>query len=502
MAGAQKLYQEGKITYMRTDSVNLSGQAIASAKDYIVSTYGAEYSQVRKFTTKAAGAQEAHEAIRPTDMGLEKGSSNEYDQKLYSLIRSRALASQMAPAKLEKTTITIAISTATEVFEAKGEVIIFDGFLKVYGTSKKEDAIMPAVTSGDALQLNEATARQTFARPPARYTEGALVKKLEDLGIGRPSTYATIIDTVQTRGYVVKGEGEGTEREVIVLSLKQGNLGREVVTEKTGADRGKLVPTPAGELIADFLGDHFTQVVDYDFTADVEKKFDAIADDKLARNDMLSDFYAPFHKLIEQSGGIDRSKVGASRIVGNDPKTGKVITARFGRFGPMLQLGETESEEKPKFAPMPAGAKIETVTLEQALKMFKLPRTVGTTEKGDEIKANIGRFGPYIQIGKIYVSIKPISPFEITEAEARMLYDEKLKAEAAKNIADFGDGVKVLNGRFGPYVTDGSKNVKMPKTIAPTDITHEQAKEMLQKAPAKKKAPTKRPATKKPRTKK
>lgn len=487
MASAQKLYQEGKITYMRTDSVNLSGQAIASAKDFITATYGAQYSQVRNFKTKAAGAQEAHEAIRPTDMALEEGSSNEYDQKLYNLIRTRALASQMAPAQLEKTTITIAISTTSEVFEAKGEVIVFDGFLKVYGTNKKEDAILPAMQSGDALNLNEATARQTFARPPARYTEGSLVKKLEDLGIGRPSTYATIIDTVQTRGYVVRGEGEGTEREVIVLSLKDGDLGREVVQEKTGADRGKLVPTPSGELIADFLGDHFEQVVDYDFTADVEEQFDKIADNKMARNDMLGEFYGPFHKLIEQSGGIDRSKVGASRPVGTDPKTGKVITARFGRFGPMLQLGDTEGEEKPKFAPLPAGAKIETVTLEQALEAFKLPRLVGQTADGQDIKANVGRFGPYIQIDKLYVSIKPLDPRDITLDQALELYAEKLKAEAEKNIADFGDGIKVLNGRYGPYITDGSKNAKIPKDTEPKSITHDQAKELLAAAPAAKK---------------
>jgi len=492
MASAQKLYQDGKITYMRTDSVNLSGQAIASAKDYIISTFGTEYSQVRQFKTKSSGAQEAHEAIRPTDMALEKASSNEYDQKLYNLIRSRTLASQMAPAKLEKTTITIAISTAKEVFEAKGEVIIFDGFLKVYGTSKKEDAILPAMHSGDALQLTEATARQTFARPPARYTEGSLVKKLEELGIGRPSTYATIIDTVQTRGYVIKGEGEGTEREVILLSLKNNDLGREIVTEKTGADRGKLVPTPAGELIADFLGDHFTQVVDYDFTADVEEKFDAIADSKLARNDMLQEFYNPFHKLIEQSGGIDRSKVGASRTVGTDPKTGKLITARFGRFGPMLQLGDTDSEEKPKFAPMPAGAKIESVTLEQALEAFKLPRLVGQTTDGQDIKANIGRFGPYIQVGKLFVSIKPLDPRDITLDQALELYAEKLKAEAEKNITDFGDGIKVLNGRYGPYITDGKKNAKIPKDTDPKSITHDQAKELLAAAPAAKKRFTRR----------
>lgn len=484
MASAQKLYQEGKITYMRTDSLNLSGQAIAAAKDYIVSEYGEQYSQVRTFKTKSAGAQEAHEAIRPTDMRLEKGSSNEYDQKLYDLIRRRTLASQMAPAKLEKTTVTIAISTAKQAFEAKGEVILFDGFLKVYGTSKKEDAILPAMAANDALELNEATAKQTFARPPARYTEGSLVKKLEELGIGRPSTYATIIDTIQTRGYVIRGEGEGKEREAIVLSLKNNTVDREVITEKTGADKGKLVPTPAGELIADFLGEHFDRVVDYDFTADVEKKFDQIAENKMARNDMLSEFYGPFHKLIEQSGGIDRSKVGASREVGSDPKTGKTITARFGRFGPMLQLGDTEGDEKPQFAPLPAGTKIETITLDEALYAFKLPRLVGQTADGQDIKANIGRFGPYIQVGKLFVSIKPEDPHDITLEKALELYAAKLKAEAEKNIADFGDGVKVLNGRFGPYITDGKKNAKIPKETDPKSITHEQALQMLADAPA------------------
>ncbi|USN96307.1 MAG: type I DNA topoisomerase [Candidatus Nomurabacteria bacterium] len=487
MASAQKLYQAGKITYMRTDSVNLSGQAIAAIKDFIVSKYGADYSQVRQFKTKSSGAQEAHEAIRPTDMGLEQGSSNEYDQKLYNLIRNRTLASQMAPARLEKTTITISISSSKETFEAKGEVILFDGFLKVYGTNKKEDDILPAVTKGDLLQLNEATAKQTFARPPARFTEGSLVKKLEELGIGRPSTYATIIDTIQTRGYVLRGEGEGTERDTIVLSLKNDTVNKEVIQEKTGADRGKLVPTPAGELIADFLGEHFEQVVDYDFTAKVEEQFDQIATNKLARNAMLKAFYTPFHKLIEQSGGIDRSKVGQSRTIGTDPKTGKLITARFGRFGPMLQLGEATDDDKPQFAPMPTGAKIESVTLEQALVAFQLPRLVGTTSDGKEIKANIGRFGPYIQVDKLFVSIKPEDPHDITLEKALELYEAKLKAEAEKNIADFGDGVKVLNGRWGPYVTDGKKNAKIPKDTDPKSITHEQAKQMLDEAPTSKK---------------
>jgi DNA topoisomerase I len=530
MSSAQKLYQEGKITYMRTDSVNLSGQAIASAKEYITSAFGPEYSQVRQYKTKSSSAQEAHEAIRPTDMRLEKGSSNEYDQKLYTLIRNRTLASQMASAKLEKTTVTIAISTTKEQFEAKGEVIIFAGFMKVYGASKKDADILPAVASGDALDLLSAQAKQVFARPPARYTEGSLVKKLEELGIGRPSTYATIINTVQVRGYVEKGEGEGAPRDVIVLSYppassdsnnssssrpipadtagvagegdeavaaiseqtEHNGISRQVIQEKTGADKGKLIPTPSGELISDFLGDHFDQIVDYGFTADVEEEFDQIAAGALARNTMLERFYTPFHKLITESGGIDRSTVGASREIGNDPKTGKPIIARFGRFGPMLQLGSTESEEKPKFAPMPAGKKIETITLDEALYAFKLPRLVGETADGKEIKANIGRFGPYIQIDKLFVSIKPIDPHDITLDQALELYAAKLKSEAEKNIADFGDGIKVLNGRYGPYITDGKKNAKIPKDTDPKTITHEAAKAMLKEAPAGKKRFTKR----------
>jgi len=486
MSSAQKLYQEGKITYMRTDSVNLSGQAINDAKNYITSAFGEEYSTVRTFKTKNASAQEAHEAIRPTDMSLENGSSNEYDQKLYNLIRTRALASQMSPAKLERTTVTIAISTSKLAFEAKGEVIVFPGFLKVYGGGKKDPDILPPMTAGQTLALETATAKQTFARPPARFTEGSLVKKLEELGIGRPSTYATIINTIQVRDYAVKGEEEGKERDVIVLSVQPSTeVNREVVQEKTGSDRGKLVPTPIGHLISDFLNDHFEQVVDYGFTASVEEDFDKIAAGALARNVMLEKFYTPFHKLIENSGGIDRSKVAQATEVGVDPKTGKTIYARFGRFGPMLQLGDTEDKEnKPQFAPMPAGARIETVTLEQALVAFQLPRLVGTTEDGKDIKANIGRFGPYIQVDKLFVSIKPLDPHEITLDEALELYAAKLKSEAEKNIADFGDGIKVLNGRYGPYITDGKKNAKIPKDDDPKKITHEQAKALLKAAPA------------------
>ena len=370
MSSAQKLYQEGKITYMRTDSMTLSGQAIAAATNYIKDTYGEKYSQVRAFKTKSAGAQEAHEAIRPTDMSRERGSSNEYDQKLYDLIRRRTLASQMAQAKLEKTVITIDILPADDSvsilserlragsdkgpdalsnsgsrcsdktktlssnlhFEAKGEVIVFDGFLKVYGGSKKDAEILPAVSSGNTLELASANARQLFARAPARYSEGSLVKKLEDLGIGRPSTYATIINTVQVRGYAEKGESEGAPRDIICIDLKNGIISRDIVQEKTGSDKGKLVPTPAGEVVSDFLTNHFQQIVDYGFTAKVETSFDKIAAGALARNKMLESFYIPFHKLIVNSGGIDRSTVTKAREIGIDPKTGKPILARFGRF--------------------------------------------------------------------------------------------------------------------------------------------------------------------------
>ena len=499
MASAQKLYQEGRITYMRTDSVNLSSQAIAASADYIKRLYGIEYSHVRKFKTKSAGAQEAHEAIRPTDITRESVSGSDYDQRLYDLIRRRTLASQMAPAKLENTTITISINDGEKqnnssktndklVFEAKGQVVLFDGFLRVYGGGK-DDTILPTVKSGDQLQRHSVEARQVFARPPARYTEGTLVKKLEELGIGRPSTYATIMNTIQTRGYAEKGDSEGVPRDVVLLQLIDNKVEREITQEKTGSNKGKLVPTPAGELISGFLTDHFDRVVDYGFTADVEKDFDDIAGDRLARNTMLEKFYAPFHALIEQSGNIDRRTVGANREVGIDPKSGKPIIARFGRFGPMLQLGSSDDKaDKPQFAPLPKGAKIETVTLEQALHAFELPRLVGQTEDGQDIKANVGRFGPYIQIGKLYVSLKDIDPREVTQEQARELYAAKLKAEAEKNIADFGDGIKVLNGRFGPYVTDGSKNAKIPKDTDPKTITRDQAVELLANAPQKRSA--------------
>jgi DNA topoisomerase-1 len=494
MSTAQKLYEQGFITYMRTDSISISNIALASIASFVEGTYGKEYLTVRNFKSKSKLAQEAHEAIRPTDMSLEIASTNEYDQKLYDLIRRRTLASQMASAKLEKTIISIEIasrSTSSKkyIFEAKGEVITFDGFLRVYGKNKEE--ILPSLSSGDVLDLTSAQAKQLFSKPPARYTEGSLVKKLEELGIGRPSTYATIINTVQVRGYAERGEGEGIAREVVVLSYapassEKSEVTREIVQEKTGADRGKLVPTPAGELISDFLTNHFDKIVDYGFTAEIEDHMDHIASNKLARNTMLHEFYDPFMALIKKSSDIDRKTVGANREVGIDPKTNKPIIARFGRFGPMLQLGTPEDEEKPQFAPLPKGTRIESITLEQALEAFKLPRLVGQTEDGQDITANIGRFGPYIQVGKLYVSITPLDPHDITLSQARELYEEKLKKEAEKNIANFGDGIKILNGRWGAYITDGKKNAKIPKDIEPKKITHDEAKKFLAEAPERK----------------
>jgi DNA topoisomerase-1 len=480
MAAAQKLYQSGKITYMRTDSLNLSSQFLAAATEYIKSQFGADYHQFRTFKTKSTNAQEAHEAIRPTNPKTATAGDNPYEQKLYDLIRRRTLASQMADAKIEKTTVTI----APHGFEASGEVVLFDGFLKISPSKIPEE--LPKLAVGDKLKAENITARQVFARPPARYSEGSLVKKLEELGIGRPSTYATIINTIQTRGYAEKGTSDGQEREVIELKLNDKNIIRDIITEKSGADKGKLLPTASGTVVSDFLSGHFTDIVDYDFTAGIENELDEIARNKLGRNKMLRDFYDPFHASIDEAKTIDRSAVSGARVLGNDPKTGEVVLARIGRFGPMLQMGEaSDKDKKPRFANFPKGARLETITLEQALTMFQLPRAVGRTVDGQEIIASIGRFGPYIKVGQTFVNIKNSDPFTITEEEARDFYMSKQAADAAKNIADFGDGLKILNGRFGPYVTDGKKNVKIPKSRDPAKITADQAKEMIAGAPTK-----------------
>lgn len=485
MSLAQRLYEAGAITYMRTDSLNISGDALGAMTNYIKSQYGDNYHQIRTFKTKTAGAQEAHEAIRPTNVTVQLAGADEQQRKLYNLIWRRTLASQMTPAVLEKTTMTIVASQSNQPLEAKGEIVVFDGFLKVYGRSG-EDKLLPNIEAGESLELMRAEAIENLSRGPARYTEASLVKKLEEMGIGRPSTYASTISTIQSRNYVERGDIEGEERTIKKIVLAGGNVSASTEIIFYGKDSNKLVPTDTGIVVTDFLVKHFAKVMEYDFTKGVEEELDQIAEGKKKRVEVLRQFYTPFHELIEKSADITRAEASQARLVGNDPKSGLPIYARFGRYGAMLQRGEQSDDPKPDFAPMPRGASIEQVTLDQALTMFELPRVLGNTADGLEVKANIGRFGPYVVIDKTFVSIKPLDPHTITLEKALELYAEKLKKDAEKNIADFGDGIKVLNGRFGPYITDGTKNAKIPKNVEPKSITHDQAKELLAKAPAKK----------------
>ncbi len=486
MTLAQRLYEAGHITYMRTDSTILSKQATDSIKQHIVSEYGQKYYKYRQYKTKNQSAQEAHEAIRPTNVARQVAGADEAQKRLYGLIWRRAVASQMSPAELERTEVLIAISNQKENFIAKGEVLRFDGFMKVYGGSK-DDVILPSLRPNQQLLAKEIRATESFSRPPARYSEASLVRKLEELGIGRPSTYAPTISTIQSRGYVEKTDVVGSEREVNELLLKNKEITETKSLVTTGADKAKLLPTGVAEVVTDFLVKYFPAIVDYAFTAKAEQEFDNIAEGKEVWNQMIANFYKDFHPLVESSADISRNEVSQARELGVDPSDGQIIYARFGRYGPMLLKGDTEdTEKKPIFAPMPAGTTLDTVTLEQALEMFKLPRLVGKTTGGEDIKANIGRFGPYIQVGKLYVSIKPLDPHTITEDEARKLYEEKLDKEAAKNIKEFSSGIKILNGPYGPYVTDGKKNARIAKDVEPSNITEQQAKELLDKAPAKK----------------
>ena len=482
---AQRLYESGLITYMRTDSVNLSNLALGSMTNYIKKEFGDNYHQFRTFKTKSAGAQEAHEAIRPTDVSKTDAGADSAQKKLYSLIWRRALASQMAPAQLEKTVITVLPSESKETLEAKGEIIVFDGFLKVYGRSG-EDVLLPPLQQGDPLTLSNATGLESLSRGPARYTEASLVRKLEEMGIGRPSTYAPTISTVQSRGYVERGDLEGTPKEIQKFFLEKGTVTATSEPIQYGKDSGKLFPTETGKVVTDFLTKHFAEVMDYDFTKDVEEELDDIADKKKDRVGVLKNFYGPFHKLVESSADVSRAEVAQARVLGIDPKSKKTVTARFGRYGPMLQQGDADDEDKPTFAPLPAGTTLSNVTLDQALEMFKLPRTVGTTAKGEEIKANIGRFGPYVQVGKTFVSIKPLDPLTITETEARELYDKKLEQIANKYIQEFPSGIKIVNGPYGPYITDGKKNARIPKDTDPKKLTEADSKALLDAAPAKK----------------
>ena len=484
MLVAQRLYESGMITYMRTDSVNLSETAIQEAKNAIETNYGIDYSKPTKYTSKSAGAQEAHEAIRPTDF-LRTSITGENDEiRLYDLVWKRAISSQMAHAKLERTTIKIGGLYNGDYFTAKGEVIRFDGFLKVYLESQVEDvdddesddSILPSVEQNEKLKQKEITATERYTRPPARYVEASLVKKLEELGIGRPSTYAPTISTIQKRGYVEKKEREGELRNFTVLKLSNEQINREVKSETTGKDRNKLSPTDIGIVVTDFLNQHFDRIMDYNFTAKVEAEFDEIAKGKIQWTDMMAEFYEPFHANVTNTlENSDRAT--GERELGIHPVSGRKMIVRIGRYGPMVQIGdEKEDGEKAQFASLQNNQSIGSITLEEALALFKLPRTLG--EYNSEIvKANAGRFGPYIQVGKVFVSIpKGEEPITIDLDRAIELYIEKQTADANKLIKIFDErpDVQLLNGRYGAYLKIGKDNFKLPKDTTPENLSVEE----------------------------
>lgn len=495
MAVAQRLYESGKITYMRTDSVNLSGLAINTSKKKIEELHGEKYVHVRKFKTKAKGAQEAHEAIRPTYMDQESVDGSSQEQRLYELIWKRTIASQMADAIMEKTTVSIDVSNANEKFVASGEVIVFDGFLRVYIESTDDEAngnnngqsIIPPLNVKDKLDLSSITATQRFTQRPARYTEASLVKRLEELGIGRPSTYAPTITTVQNRNYVVKEDRPGVERKYSVLELKNGSIKQKENTEITGAEKNKLFPTDIGIVVNDFLIDNFSQIMDYNFTADVEKEFDAIADGDKVWNEMIDKFYQPFHKRVEHATeNAERSK--GERILGVDPKTGKQVSVKIGRFGPLAQLGEAAEDEaeKPQFSSLRNGQHLETITLEEALDLFKLPRDLGEYED-KKVSAAIGRFGPYIRHDNKFVSLeKEDDPYSVQLDRAIELIEAKREKDRKAVLKTFEEDaeLQVLNGRWGPYIKFKKKNFKIPKSTKAEELTFDDCMKIIESGPA------------------
>ena len=482
MTVAQKLYESGKITYMRTDSVNLSETAMNGAKAEIERAYGSQYSKPTKYTTKSSGAQEAHEAIRPTDFSTHSINAERDEQRLYELIWKRSIASQMAHAQLERTTVKIDVSEYDKgYFQAKGEVIRFDGFLKVYMESDvnaeeeddNEEGLLPDVQLGESLAANEIVATQRFSRPPSRYVEASLVKKLEELGIGRPSTYAPTISTIQKRGYVEKRERDGDLRAYRVKTLRSGNISEELKSETTGKEKNKLSPTDIGVLVTDFLKEHFERIMDYNFTAKVEQQFDEIAHGLIEWTKMIHNFYQPFHYDVSET--LEKSeRVTGERELGVHPSSGRRVIARYGRFGAMVQVGDEQLDgQKPLFASLKPDQSISSITLEEALDLFKLPRTLGELD-GLEVRTNSGRFGPYVQHGKSFVSIpKGEDPLEITMERATELIKEKQLSEANKLIKTFEDreDVQLLNGRYGAYLKIGKDNFKLPKGAVAADLT-------------------------------
>ena len=494
MAVAQRLYESGKITYMRTDSVNLSSLAINTSKQKILDLHGEKYVKIRHYKTSSKGAQEAHEAIRPTYMDNEMVDGTNQEKRLYELIWKRTIASQMADALLERTTVTISVSNSTEKFLANGEVLIFDGFLKVYIESTDDEngngngqVIIPPVKVNDDLRMDSVVAQQRFTQRPARFTEASLVKRLEELGIGRPSTYAPTITTIQNRNYVVKEDRPGVERKFNVLTLKENKISEKTHVEITGAEKAKLFPTDIGMVVTDFLLENFNQIMDYNFTAKVEKEFDDIADGNVIWNEMIDSFYQPFHGKVEKAlKHSERSK--GERILGLDPNTGKQVSVKIGRFGPLAQLGEVSTDgegEKPQFASLQAGQHLETITLEEALDLFKLPREVGEYEK-KKVTVAIGRFGPYVRHDNKFVSLgKEDDPFSVTLERAIELIEAKREKDrkAVIKIFDEEPELKVLNGRWGPYITFKKKNYKIPKKVKAEELTLEDCLKIIKESP-------------------
>ena len=505
---AQRLYESGFITYMRTDSFNLSDLALGTAKEAILESYGEKYYKFRQYHTKSKGAQEAHEAIRPTYIAKVEIDGTAQERKLYDLIRKRTIACQMADAELERTTISVDISGLKEKFVATGEVVVFDGFLQVYHESTDDDlekeqgnTLLPVVHLQDALQLKEATATERFTQRPARYTEATLVRRLEELGIGRPSTYAPTIQTIQNREYVIKGDKEGTERAYSILTLNKKGIQESTKTEMVGADRNKLMPTDIGIVVNDFLMEYFQLVMDYNFTAKVEKEFDAIAEGEENWTKVIDNFYQVFHPVVEQTAAIRTEHKVGERQLGIDPKSGKPVFVKIGRFGPVAQIGESNAEkdnEKPQFATLLKGQAIETITLEEALKLFELPRTVGEYE-GKVVVAAIGRFGPFIRHDGKFVSIpKDKNPISITLEEAIELIQQKREKDENRFIKKFEEDpeLEILNGRYGPYIAYKGKNYRIPKTgYTPAEMTLADCMKLVSEADQK-------PATKKRVTRK
>ncbi len=507
---AQRLYESGFITYMRTDSVNLSDLALGTAKETILETFGEKYYKFRQYHTKSKGAQEAHEAIRPTYIANAEISGTPQEKRLYELIRKRTIASQMADATLERTTISIGISDEKEKFVALGEVLTFDGFLQVYRESSddeteqaQENGLLPPVRLNDSLSLQQAVATERFSQRPPRYTEASLVRRLEELGIGRPSTYAPTIQTIQNREYVVKGDKEGVQRTYMVLTLNKGRVTKKKQTETIGADRGKLLPTDIGTVVNDFLMECFPSVMDYNFTASVEKEFDAIADGEMIWTEAIDKFYKMFHPIVEQVAAVRTEHKVGERELGIDPKSGKPVFVKIGRFGPVAQIGiakvDDKDGEKPRFATLLKGQSIETITLEEALKLFELPRTVGEFE-GKPITAAVGRFGPFVVHDGKFTSIpKGLTPVSITLEEAIDLILKKRQTDEQRFIKKFDEEpeLEILKGRFGPYINYKGKNYRIPKSLGdPLELTLEDCRNLIEEAATKAPASSKRSAKK------